>query len=296
MYRSAVTRIEVVVILGVGVLLACVLALVLVRLRENGPRLQCMDNLRRVGDAVQSFQATTGADAYLPPARIAPEYATWAVLIVPHLENKHPLRDWDVSKTYFAQDASIREAIVARYFCPARTRPGWLSTDGDIDPATKEHVAGGLGDYAGVAGTGDLAHPWDGPDADGSIVLGEVLERKADRLVRWRGRVSLASIAAARGTSVTLLFGEKHASPSGMGRADAGDGSLYNGQNPSSCSRVAGPGHSLAASVTEPFNNNFGSAHPGFCQFLYADGSVRPIAVGVNDAVLGQQARRGKQE
>jgi prepilin-type processing-associated H-X9-DG protein len=296
MHRSAITRVEVVVILGVGLLLACVLALVLVRLRENGPRLQCMDNLRRLGDAVQSFQATTGADAYLPPARIAPDYATWAVLIVPHLEKEQPLQHWDVNRTYFAQDASIREAIVARYFCPARTRTGWLSVAGDIDPATKEHVPGGLGDYAGVAGTGDPAHPWNGPDADGSIILGEVLERKGDRLVRWRGRVSLASIEAGRGLSVTLLVGEKHVPPDGMGRADAGDGSLYDGQNPSGCSRVAGPGRSLAASVTEPFNNNFGSAHPGFCQFLYADGSVRPLAVGVNEAVLGQLARRGKQE
>jgi prepilin-type processing-associated H-X9-DG protein len=92
------------------------------------------------------------------------------------------------------------------------------------------------------------------------------------------------------------LIGEKHVPPDGLGRADAGDGSLYDGQNPASCARVAGPGHGLAASVTEPFNNNFGSPHRGFCQFLYADGSVRPITVGINEAVLGQLARRGKQE
>jgi hypothetical protein len=288
--------VEVVVILGIGTLLVCVLAVVLVRQREKPLRLQCMDNLRRIGDAVQSFHAAEGgADKYLPPARIAPDFATWAVLIMPHLGSENPLQRWDVVQSYFAQDKSIREAIVTQYFCPARTRTGWLSVDGDVDPATKAHVPGGLGDYAGVAGTGDPAHPWDGPDADGSIVLGNVLQRDGDRLVRWRGRVSLKSIEA-RGLSVTLLVGEKHVPPDGLGHADAGDSSLYDGQNPSSCSRVAGPGHGLAASVTEPFNNNFGSPHRGICQFLYADGSVRPIAVDINEAVLGQLARRGKPE
>lgn len=295
MHRSAIARVELVVILGVGALLACVLAVVLVGQREKPLRLQCMENLRRIGNGIQSYHADKAPDPFLPPARIAPDYATWAVLIVPHLEKDHPLHHWDVSQTYFAQDKSIREAVVAPYFCPARTRPGWLSVDGDIDPATAMHVPGGLGDYAGVAGTGDPPHPWDGPTADGSIILGEVLERDGDRLVRWRGRVSLASIEA-RGLSVTLLIGEKQVPPDGLGRADAGDSSLYDGQNPSSCSRVAGPGRGLAASVTAPFNNNFGSPHRGICQFLYADGSVRAIAIDVNEAVLGQLARRGKQE
>jgi prepilin-type processing-associated H-X9-DG protein len=291
--RPAITRVEVVVLLGVGVLLACAFALAMVRLRENGPRLQCMDNLRRIGNGVQSYADNAPPNRDLPPARIALDYATWAVLIMPHIAQEHPLQKWDVSNTYFAQDASIREAIVTPYFCPARPRPGWHSVDGDIDPATHTHLPGGLGDYGGVAGTGDPAHPWDGRDADGSFVLGEVLERQGDRLVRWRGRVSVQSIEA-RGLSVTLLIGEKHVPPDGLGRAAAGDGSLYNGKNAASCSRVAGPGHGLAVSVTEPFNNNFGSAHSGFCNFLYADGSVRPIAVDVNEAVLGRLARRGK--
>jgi prepilin-type processing-associated H-X9-DG protein len=295
MHRSAITRVELVVVLGVGVLLACALALGMVRLRENGPRMQCMDNLRRIGNAVQGYADNAPPDRYLPPARIASDYATWAVLVMPHLEKDHPLHKWDVNKTYFAQHSSVREAIVAPYFCPARTRPGWLSMDGDIDPATNLLAPGGLGDYAGVAGTGDPAHPWDGPEADGSIVLGEVLERDGDRLVRWRGRVNLESIEA-RGLSVTLLIGEKHVPPDGLGRAAAGDSSLYNGQNAASCSRVAGPKHGLAASVTAPFNNNFGSSHRGFCHFLYADGSVRPIALEVNEAVLGQLARRGRKD
>jgi len=143
-----------------------------------------------------------------------------------------------------------------------------------------------------VAGSGDRAHPWDGSDADGAIVLGEVLQKEGDQIVRWRGRTGLPAIQAARGLSVTLLFGEKHVPTSGLGRAEAGDASLYDGQNPAGSARVAGPGHGLAASAADAFNNNFGSAHSGVCQFLYADGSVRPLAVGIDETVLGELARR----
>jgi len=295
MHRPAITRVEVIVVLAVAAALACVMALLVARQRENGLRLQCMNNLRRVGDAVQSFHTVSAVPSpFLPPARIAPDYATWAVLIAPHLEKKHPLHDWDASKTYFAQKPAVRETLLTAYFCPARTRPGWLSTAGDIDPATNAHVPGALGDYAGVAGSGDLAHPWDGPDADGAFVLGEVLERNGDRIVRWRGRTSLLAIQAGRGLSATLLIGEKHIPAGGLRQASAGDGSLYDGQNAASCSRVAGLGHGLAASATDPFNNNFGSAHVGLCQFLRADGSVHPFAISVSESVLGEMARRAQ--
>src|SRR5438046_2903316 len=100
--RAGVTRVELVVVLGVGVLLVCLLAVLLVRQRENGLRLQCMNNLRRIGDGVQSFHTVSQPAApFLPPARIAPDYATWAVLIAPHLAPDSALQHWDVAKPYF---------------------------------------------------------------------------------------------------------------------------------------------------------------------------------------------------
>jgi hypothetical protein len=294
MQRSAITRVEVAVIAGIAVLCFGMLAVLLARQRENGLRIQCMNNLRRLGEGVQSFYLSTDKAApFLPPARIADDYATWAVLVMPHLVSEDAGKPgWDVSRSYFAQSPVARERIVPYYFCPARRRAGWLSVDGDIDPATQQHVAGAVGDYAGVAGTGDPAHSWDGPNADGAIILGEVLERERDRILRWRGRTSLAAIREARGQSETLLFGEKHVPIGQEGRAEGGDASLYNGQNPASCTRVAGPGFGLAESVTDQFNRNFGSAHMGVCQFLLGDGSARTFAVDISENLLGQMARR----
>jgi hypothetical protein len=296
MYRAAITRVEVAVVAVIGLLCLGFLAIVLGRQRENGLRVQCVNNLRRMGEAVQSFNmASDKAAPFLPPARIADDYATWAVLIAPHLVGERAdTKTWDVSRTYFAQEPVPREWIIPNYFCPARRRPSWLSVTGDIDPASEKHVPGAVGDYAGVAGTGDPAHPWDGPNADGPMILGEVLQRDGDRIVAWRGRTSIGAIHAARGLSTTLLVGEKHVPAGQEGQADVGDASLYNGQNPSTSTRVAGPGFGLAQSVTDPFNFNFGSTHVGVCQFLLADGSMRAFAVDMSDTVLGQMARRGK--
>jgi hypothetical protein len=287
--RSGITRIEVVVIVVVALIGAGMVALLLGRGRENGLRMQCMNNLRRCGDGMVAYQTTNG---FLPPARIAEGYATWAVLLAPQLDAKEPLKDWDTSETYFAQKPALRERLLPIYFCPARPRTSALSIEGDIDPATGKHVAGAVGDYAGVAGTGDPTHPWDGPDADGTIILGEVLKRVEDRIVHWSGRTSLPATQKERGLSQTLLIGEKHVPLGEEGRAAFGDGSLYDGQFPANSARVAGPGHGLAKEATDPFRTNFGSAHAGLCQFLRADGSVLPIAVNINEDVLGQMARR----
>jgi hypothetical protein len=287
--RLAITRVEVVVIAAIGLFCAALVTLLLARGRDNGMRLQCMNNLRLLGDATVAFQGNRG---FLPPARIAPGYATWAVLLAPNLDDKSTLSAWDSSQSYLAQKPAIRESLLPVYFCPARTRSSALTIEGDIDPVTGMHASGAVGDYAAVSGTGDRAHAWDGPDADGIVILGEVLQRDADRILGWRGRTSLPATQKERGLSQTLLIGEKHVPLSEMGRTAAGDGSLYDGGYAANSARVAGPGYGLAKDVSDPFNTNFGSAHTSLCQFLRADGSAVPFARDISESVLGQLARR----
>src|ERR1043166_5610251 len=223
MQRPGLTRVDFAVIFAVGVVLVGLLGVILARQRENGMRLQCMNNLRRIGEASIAFQegkqgsegAMKAGHGFLPPARLAEGYATWAVLLAPYLAGDSPLHHWELSKPYLAQDPAVREALITTYFCPARSRPAWLSTQGELD-ADGRHVPGALGDYAGVAGSGDPARSWDGPNADGLIILGEVLEWQGDEVLRWRGRTRLPDTekdAKARGLSTTFLFGEKHVPP-----------------------------------------------------------------------------------
>jgi prepilin-type processing-associated H-X9-DG protein len=55
---------------------------------------------------------------------------------------------------------------------------------------------------------------------------------------------------------------------------------------------VAGVPSPLAHGTDDAFVSQFGSWHPGVCQFVMADGSVRALPVSINPTVLGYLAQR----
>jgi hypothetical protein len=290
--RRGITILEVLVVLVLAVVVVGVAAVLLLRHRENSLGVQCRNNLRVIGKAFHGYHDASSADEAmqrLPPSRIADGYATWAVLLAPHLAKEGPLLQWDKQLPYFAQTDDVREARPVMYFCPARKRSDWLSQAGDLDKQFK-HQRGGLSDYASVAGDGDPLHDWTGPDANGPLLIAEVFERKDERIIKWQSRTGLASLT--RGVAYTALVGEKHVPASHFGAVEFGDGSVYNGAHPASFSRVAGPGFPLADSEDAPFNKNFGSSHAGICNFLMADGSFRAMSNNTAEFVLGEMARR----
>jgi hypothetical protein len=275
MHRSGFSRIDLAIVLFLGLTLLGLVLVFLPRQRDQGLRVQCMNNLRRIGEGVQSYHQRHD---FLPPARIADGYATWAVLLAPYLAKDHLLDAWDLQERFVDQDEKIRDATMTLFFCPARNRAAARGADG------------ALGDYAAVSGNGDSQHPWTGSDANGPMILGEVLARRDDLILEWRGRVGFHHLK--RGLSNTLLIGEKHVPEGGFGEAANGDGSLYDGRHPASFARVAGPGFGLAQAITDPMTDNFGSAHPGFCHFLVADGGVRLFTIAADPAILGKLTTR----
>src|SRR5262249_46223952 len=127
-----------------------------------------------IGEGVQSYHKDHDA---LPPARIAEGYATWAVLLAPHVAGEHPLQKWDPQKRFVDQEEKVRRPALLTCFCPARQR---TTPSGD---------EGALGDFAAVSGNGDPRHDWIGPDANGPLILGEVFKRNGDLILQWRSRV-----------------------------------------------------------------------------------------------------------
>ncbi len=309
--------VELLVVLLIGVVVLGLLATGIFQMRGRAQRVECANHLRLMGEAVFIFRDQKNP-ATLPASCIADGYATWAVQIAPFLPqtNAGDLRDWDLARTYFDQPEAVRQAQVRIYYCPARRDPPQDSTQGDVPPGRLDatNFPGALSDYACSAGDGSPAHPWTGPEANGAIIVGEVTRRgPGDTIRAWRGRTDLAvyerdsqvvvGVGKARGqtlpprnqlrrgTSQTILLGEKHVRPDDFGRADRGDGSAYDGARPASFARVGGPGHGLARGPWAPFDLRvpiFGSYHPGVCQFLMADGSVRAIANGIDPRVLGR--------
>jgi hypothetical protein len=296
MIRKGLTVTEVVVVVIILLVLLGVAVGFLRKMRASADQAQCANNLRIIGEGCfeysggfpREFLENAGVNAPLPAARIADGYATWAVLLAPYVAGTSPLKDWDLQKPYAEQRAEIREAVVPLYFCPARNRSSFLSIKGDGPDG--ENIPGALGDYACASADGDPRFPFDSAKANGAIILGEVLKKKGNLILSWQSRTDYASLE--RGLSNTILIGDKYVPLGNFGQAAFGDGSLYNGGQPASFSRVGGTGFGLAPSATAPFNKQFGSNHPGVCTFLMADDSVRPIGNGISEDVLGQLIRR----
>jgi Protein of unknown function (DUF1559) len=291
--RSGLTVAELAVLVVMLTIVVGLLLTAIPHMRASAQRAQCANNLREMGMASRAFRDARG---FLPAARIAEGYATWAVQIAPylHISKDNKLLLWDLSKTYYLQGDEVRTAQVALFFCPARRRPPQMSNSGDGPlsgkPDTRDYP-GALGDYAGCSGDGDPDRPWQTADADGAIILGDVLKRSGDSILDWRGRVDLGALTT--GQARTILLGEKHVPWGHFGERRFGDGSLYNGDYPASSSRIGGPGYGLAASPEAPFHEQFGSYHPGICQFLMADVSVQALTNSISEDVLGRLTRRG---
>src|SRR5262249_17855007 len=104
---------------------------------------------------------------------------TWAVLILPFLEQDTYYSQWDVSREYHLQPDAVRRTPVKTYFCPSRrtaaTAPtASLSSDvPDTGRPTTEHTPGPLADYACCRGTRGHDYWWDeAAPCDGAFQYG----------------------------------------------------------------------------------------------------------------------------
>jgi prepilin-type N-terminal cleavage/methylation domain-containing protein len=328
--RDAFTLVELIAVIAiVGVLLAIVLPAVQAA-REAGRRSSCQNNLKQVGLATQSFHNTFNE---LPPLRIAGSegWATYWVLLMPYMEAHSEQALWNLQLKYAVQSIAAQQAQVKSYYCPSR-RAGGLSIPQDFDvrsvvppPATDpsnearfsmaNNPSGAVGDYAACAGdlrgvpNNSKTPWWFSVHANGAIILGTPQPVPANpsaattTVTRWKSNTRLAMIED--GTSNTFLAGEKHV-PSGMfGQLKVGDGPIYSGAWSCFPGRIAGVEDPLARGPHDltpseggdaVFARRFGSWHPGVCQFVLADGSIRPTSTAVDGITLRRFAVRNDGE
>jgi prepilin-type N-terminal cleavage/methylation domain-containing protein len=180
--RRAFSLIELLVVIAIIALLIGLLLPAVQRTREAAARAQCANNLKQIGLAVNNYIGSEGNNRFMPPAYLTPpnKYgwrgASWAVTILPYLEQDNLHKQWNPKVSYYDQSLAARQGILDIYFCPSRRNVGEppLSIDGDIGcknwvwvpdfvdgmdcgywtcAAWSPQTPGALGDYAASIGT-----------------------------------------------------------------------------------------------------------------------------------------------
>jgi prepilin-type N-terminal cleavage/methylation domain-containing protein len=307
--KPGFTLVELLVVIAIiGILIALLLPAVQAA-REAARRSQCTNNLKQIGLAVHSFH---DAKKKLPPSHQKPNNATWAVLILPYMEQEALYNEWDIQRRYWDQTDKAREGHVPTYLCPSR-RSGGKITSGtkvnlnDMHAPPAGNVHGFPGDYATTRGRNKTLKPGDtnygncnndAANSDGPMIIsqwkGKGTNHKVNhRVLSWNPRTSFSDIRD--GLTNQILIGEKHVVARNLYSGDH-DGSIYNSWTDQYYSRR--PDRPIVRNPNLPgspnnANNSFGSWHPGACHFLIADGSVRAIKPEITSSILMQLSRVG---
>jgi prepilin-type N-terminal cleavage/methylation domain-containing protein len=279
--RRAFTLIELLVVIAIIAVLIGLLLPAVQKVREAASRARCQNNLKQIGLGIHNFHDSNGK---LPPSRIADQYATWMVMLLPFIEQANLYQKWDLTQKYYNQPAAFDvTAQVPIYICPSRRSPPQVGQLAEDNSSGKK---GALGDYAAASSdnTNDATTAYDMPGATGSIITG--IRNSSGT---WDSRTTFASVTD--GTSNTVFIGEKHIQLNMLTQVK-GDRTIWNGDSIDVFARAGGPGIGLVANLATATNQRFGSYHPGVCQFVFGDGSVRPVVATVPEATLSLLIRR----
>jgi prepilin-type N-terminal cleavage/methylation domain-containing protein/prepilin-type processing-associated H-X9-DG protein len=320
--RAAFTLIELLVVIAIIVLLMALLLPAIQKVREAANKMSCASNLKQFGIAFHNYYNDYNR---LPPARVAREaFATWPVLIMPYIEKDADFKLWNSTNPPFPwqykdQPVGAQQAYVKLFYCPSRGRTQVISP-ADQNTDTNGWKAGSTGDYAGCDGEGNNRNT---RRARGAVISSSVVTTPAYipsagcdeddpcgdvidtyRITSFRGRLTFANIVD--GTSNTFLIGEKHVRVTRFGLADE-DKAYFSGVDYQTAQRSAGCTSVNSAGICTgglrpiaPFptysgtawNIIFGSGHPGTCQFVFCDGSVRAIPTTIDTSNLRRLAMR----
>jgi prepilin-type N-terminal cleavage/methylation domain-containing protein/prepilin-type processing-associated H-X9-DG protein len=291
-HRNGFTLIELLVAIAIIAVLVGLLLPAVQKAREAAARIACQNNLKQIGLAAHSYHSVYG---HLPPGYLGSypdlgsglgDFQDVGVLayLLPYLEQDNLYRSMlaGMPSDYLSATAvyprwwtytSMWQAAQTRintFLCPSDNAYGnYLKTlvlmqtvqvQGYTFSEASSFFIGSGGDNLGRTNYVGVAGLWG---------VGTGFDSQSGMLAN-RTSVSLLQVAAADGTSNTLLFGEYLGDVETMPR-------------PRSASWM-GVGTLAASGWLPPTSNefSFGSKHTGIANFCFGDGSVRAVRKGAD--------------
>jgi prepilin-type N-terminal cleavage/methylation domain-containing protein/prepilin-type processing-associated H-X9-DG protein len=306
--RQAFTLIELLVVIAIIAILIALLVPAVQKVREAAARTQCINNMKQLGLATHNHHdskkvfppsATPNADPWkttLPSGAVAPDADwgnSWMVFILPYIEQSSIYNAWQFNGQSGWQNANdnalIKGVTIGTYRCPATALPDVNPYGVGIMYTTYVAICGSVTDVG--------VKTW------GTNIV------SAQGLMSPKSKVRMADVPD--GTSSTILVGEQ----SNHLRDANGKpifGATYGGTGPVSVTSAGPDGWIQGCPVKVPsgnvgnndvaYNSNtiryslnqigmtlgaggcadnvgnnipLSSQHPGGCNLLFGDGSVR---------------------
>jgi prepilin-type N-terminal cleavage/methylation domain-containing protein len=275
-YRRGFNLVELLVVVAIIAILVGLLLPAVQQAREAARRIQCQNNLKQLGLALQNYH---DVHRVFPPGSLPGTGLAWGFVAhtLPFFDqssvyNTIDFRQTDCAEFLKAQQsagqanaASISLSILS---CPSDPRSGTLLLSGPAGPSPDTYDAGIVcpSNYLGVAGSQESSSwcPYSGIT-------------KGNGMLFTSSRVRLSDVTD--GTSNTLMIGER-----GI-REDHGWGWPICGGT--ECEQYISAERGLTPADNPPNTPNierrFWSWHSGGSQFLMTDGAVRFLSTSIDN-------------